>query len=743
MSEGPRSEPSAHPSGDAAPDKASYGRHASAASRGEEPNNGTTQVASIGPDELLALYEQMVVIRRTEQAAHDLFMSGLVKGTTHLAAGHEAVAVGASGALRPDDYVYATYRGHHHAMARGASAEECLAELMSKATGLCRAKGGSMHLTKAAVSMLGSYAIVGSHLPMAAGAAWSARLRGSHQVAVAFFGDGATNIGAFHEALNLASVWELPVIFVCENNLYMEYTPIGSVTAAENPAADRAEAYRMPAEIIDGNDVVVVKDAVARAVDRARRGGGPTLIEAQTYRHFGHSRADPAKYRPREEVERWLKHDPLEVARAHLEALGVKHEDIADADERAARIVDEAVDAAKNAPGPDPAQAFTDVWSDGGAEWRMGGSTPRDAAARAGAARQTTGSSSGGVLADNAERPAGAAPAALDSDQPAEPITYREAVAEGIAREMRRDPSVVCLGEDIGAAEGVFKTTVGLFQEFGPNRIWDTPISEQAIVGAAMGAAMTGTRPVAEIMFSDFLACCWDYVANEIPKVRYMTGGQVTVPLVIRTANGGGLGFGAQHSQSVENWVLTVPGLKIVAPSTPSDVIGLMAAAIRSDDPVIFFEHKGLLASKGAPAPPDHVIELGRAAVRREGSDMTIVALAATVPIALAAAEELARDGVSVEVLDLRCLIPLDVEAVLRSLDRTSKLMVVEENPYQGGWGATVVSVVADEGFELLDAPIKRVAAANVPLPFADTLEEQVIPTVDKVVEAARRLAAY
>jgi pyruvate dehydrogenase E1 component beta subunit len=325
----------------------------------------------------------------------------------------------------------------------------------------------------------------------------------------------------------------------------------------------------------------------------------------------------------------------------------------------------------------------------------------------------------------------------------ADVTTYREAVAEGIAREMRRDSTVVCLGEDIGAAEGVFKTTVGLFDEFGPERVWDTPISEQAIVGAAMGAAMTGMRPVAEIMFSDFLACCWDYLANEIPKVRYMTGGQVTVPLVVRTANGGGLGFGAQHSQAVENWALTIPGLKIAAPSNPADVVGLMAAAIRSDDPVVFFEHKGLLASKGPPAPPDHLVELGRAAVVREGSDVTVVALASTVPLALAAADELANDGVSVEVVDLRCLIPMDLRTVLDSVGRTSRLVVAEENPYQGGWGATVASVVADEGFESLDAPVRRLAAANVPLPFADRLEEEVIPTVDKLTAAIREITRY
>jgi acetoin:2,6-dichlorophenolindophenol oxidoreductase subunit alpha len=339
--------------------------------RGQRPVTAVDSGASlVSAAELLSLYEQMVVIRGTEKAAHDLFLAGLVKGTTHLAAGHEAVAVGASAALRPDDYVFATYRGHHHAMARGATPAECLAELMSKGTGLCKAKGGSMHLTKASAGMLGSYAIVGAHLPMAAGAAWSARLRGSGQVAVAFFGDGATNIGAFHEALNLAAVWALPVLFICENNLYMEYTPIGEVTAVANPAADRAPAYGIPAEVIDGNDVVVVKDAVTRAAELARSGGGPSVIEALTYRHFGHSRTDPGAYRPAAEVEQWLRRDPLKLARSRLQASGVPGESVTAADQRAGRTVAEAVAAAKAAPGPDPDEAFTDVWADGGSAWR-------------------------------------------------------------------------------------------------------------------------------------------------------------------------------------------------------------------------------------------------------------------------------------------------------------------------------------------------------------------------------------
>jgi acetoin:2,6-dichlorophenolindophenol oxidoreductase subunit alpha len=327
-------------------------------------------VHQVDPDGLLAMYEQMAVIRATEKAAHDLFMRGLVKGTTHLAAGHEAVAVGASAALRDDDYVFATYRGHHHAIARGATPEECLAELMQRSTGVCKAKGGSMHLTRADKGMLGSYAIVGAHLPIANGAAWSAKLRGSGQVAVAFFGDGATNIGAFHEALNLAAVWKLPVVFVCENNRYMEYTPIDRVTAVPNPAADRAPANGMPGVVVDGNDVVVVRDTMAEAVDRARRGDGPTVVEALTYRHFGHSRTDPATYRPAEEVEQWLARDPLLVARERLRALGVGDADVDEADRRAATVVAEASTAAQAAPPADPAEAFTDVWADGGSSWR-------------------------------------------------------------------------------------------------------------------------------------------------------------------------------------------------------------------------------------------------------------------------------------------------------------------------------------------------------------------------------------
>ena len=319
-------------------------------------------------------------------------------------------------------------------------------------------------------------------------------------------------------------------------------------------------------------------------------------------------------------------------------------------------------------------------------------------------------------------------------------LTYRGAIAAGLAQEMDRDDSVVLIGEDIGAAGGVFKLTEGLFDRFGPDRVRDTPISEQAIIGATMGAAMTGLRPVAELMFSDFFAVTWDMVVNQIAKTRYMTDGQVSLPLVIRTANGAGLRFGAQHSQSVENWAMAIPGLKVVAPSTPADVVGLMAAAIRDPDPVIFCEHKALFAIKGDVPDGEHVDTLGTAKVRRDGSDVTIVALAAMVPKALEAAERLqAEHGVSAEVIDLRSLVPLDTATILASVKKTSRLFTVEENPRLCGWGAEIASIVADDGFYSLDAPIVRITTPHIPLPSAAALEDLAVPSVERIVETVKR----
>ncbi len=416
--------------------------------------------------------------------------------------------------------------------------ERVLGELMGRDNGLLRGKGGSMHLTSVEHGVMGSYAIVGAHIPIACGAAWRAQYKGAKDISVCFFGDGTTNIGAFHEGLNFAAIWKLPVVFVCENNLYMEYTPIGDVTAVKDPAAGRASAYGLESIIIDGQDADVVYRTARTAYDKARSGGGPSLIECLTYRYSGHSRADPAKYRPEGELDFWRgKRDPIRIYRERLLQSGIAESTLLEIEDAVKQKVEEATAICKAAP-PPPAEHPDHRRLCG---WRLG-------------------------MAE---------------------LTYRDAVARGIAQEMERDPDVVFLGEDIGKAGGVFKATVGLFDQFGPLRVRDTPISEQAILGAAMGAAMTGLKPIAEIMFSDFIAVCFDYLANQYSKSRYMTNGQVKCPLVVRTANGGGARFGAQHSQSVENWCMMIPGLKVVAPSTPLDVIGLarsVGARSRSRD---------------------------------------------------------------------------------------------------------------------------------------------------------------
>jgi pyruvate/2-oxoglutarate/acetoin dehydrogenase E1 component len=318
-------------------------------------------------------------------------------------------------------------------------------------------------------------------------------------------------------------------------------------------------------------------------------------------------------------------------------------------------------------------------------------------------------------------------------------LTYRDAVARGIAQEMARDPDVIFFGEDVAKAGGVFKATVGLYEQFGPRRVRDTPISEQAIMGAAMGAAMTGLKPIAEIMFSDFFAVCFDYIANEFPKSRYMSNGQLKCPLVVRTGNGAGSRFGAQHSQSVENWCMMIPGLKVVAPSNPRDVIGLMAAAVRDPDPVIFFEHKSLYPTKGEVPDGEIVDTLGSARILRSGRDATILALALMVPRALDAAAKLAKLGIDCEVIDVRSLVPLDTQTILGSVARTHRLFTVEENPRLCGWGAEIVSIVADEAFYELDGPPVRITTPHVPLPAADILEDMILPTADRIAETVRR----
>ena len=644
----------------------------------------------IGEEKRLAMYRMQVEIREAEQRAFDLFLQNLVKGTSHLSLGQEAVAAGFAAAMRPGDLSFCTYRGHAHTLARGVPIVKVLGELMQRDIGLMRGKGGSMHLTSVEHGVMGSYAIIGAHLPIACGAAWRAQYKGQKDVSVCFFGDGTTNIGAFHEALNFAAVWKLPVVFVCENNLYMEYTPIGDVTAVPHPAADRAASYGLPRIIVDGNDAdVVYRTAHGRLRQgaRRRRSVADRMPDLSLQRAFARRSGEiPARRRTRK-VEGARSDQNLSRAAQAIRHRRGGHPRHRDRREAARRRGDRTVQGRSAAAARSPHQ---------------------------------------GRLCRRRFRMA--------------ELTYRDAVIRGIAQEMTRDPDVVFLGEDVGKPGGVFKATVGLFEQFGPVRVRDTPISEQAILGAAMGAAMTGLKPIAEIMFSDFFAVCFDYIANEFAKSRYMTNGQVKCPLVVRTGNGGGVRFGAQHSQSVENWCMMIPGLKVVAPSNPRDVIGLMAAAVRDPDPVIFFEHKALYPTKGEVPDGEIVDTLGTAKIVRPGKDATILALALMVPRALAAAEKLKTEhGIDCEVVDVRSLVPLDTQTILGSVARTHRLFTVEENPRLCGWGAEIVSIVADEAFYDLDGPPVRITTPHIPLPAADILEDIALPSVERIAERVRK----
>jgi 2-oxoisovalerate dehydrogenase E1 component len=651
---------------------------------------------------LTADYRLMVTIRRCEEAIGRLLNEGLVHGTAHLSIGQEAVPVGVCSELTPADFLTTTYRGHGWALAKGVDLIGFFAELFGRETGVCRGRGGSMHLCDMGVGLIGASGIVGGGLPIAVGSGWAARVRGTDQVAVASFGDAATNIGTFHESVNFAAVWQLPVIFVCENNLYGEFTPAHQ-TCLLTDFAERAAAYGIPGRVVDGNDVEAVREVAAEAIVRAREGGGPTLIEAKTYRHRGHSRNDPGAYRPEEEVAAWLLRDPLLRTRARLAELAGWDDEaeralVASVDDEIAR----AVEAASAGAFPDP-----------------------------------------GALAEHVYAPLPEAAADEPGAGEGEPrsMSYREAVREGLAEELRRDPSVVFFGEDVAAAGGVFKVTAGLQEEFGDERVRDTPISENALVGMAIGAAAGGLRPVVEIMFADFLANAFDQLVNHAAKLRYMSGGQLELPLVVRSAHGGGIGFAAQHSQVATTWLLPFPGMKVVAPATAADAKMLLKAAIRDPNPVLFLEHKALYGAKGMVPPEGAPLPvLGTPLVRRAGGDVTILALAGTVAKALAAADVLAGEGIECEVIDLRGLVPLDDEPPAASLRRTGRLLVVEEEPAQGGWAGALVTRLVQSAWASLHAAPRVVSAPNVPIPYGPVLEKAYQPSVEAIAAAARDL---
>jgi pyruvate/2-oxoglutarate/acetoin dehydrogenase E1 component/TPP-dependent pyruvate/acetoin dehydrogenase alpha subunit len=649
------------------------------------------------------MLRRMRLIRAFEEAVGEAFARGeLPTETVHLSIGQEATAVGVCFALRADDYMNTTHRGHGHMLAKGADVDGMMAELFGKQTGLCKGKGGSMHVTEAAVGALGANGIVGAPFLIATGAALSAERRSaydkaSRRVAVAIAGDGATNQGMFHEALNFAAVFELPAVFVIENNLYGEFTPL-SQHASVQRLSDRAAAYGMPGVTVDGNDAWEVYRAVQDAVARAREGKGPTLLECLTYRWRGHMEGEDADYRDPAEVEAWKKKCPIRrLERELLESGALSADEAAGIARRAEARVGEALAFAKDSPDPPAGALVEDVYA------------PE--------------------------------PAVLYRPSPprstAREVSTSKALFEALAEEMARDERVFLLGEDVSTG-GYFAVTAGIAEEFGPHRILDTPISEYAIVGAAVGAAMTGQRPVAEILFADFLTTCMDPLVNQAAKLRYMSGGQYALPLVVRTPGGGGIGMAAQHSQSLEAWLTGIPGLIIVAPGTPYDAKGLLKAAIRSNNPVLFFENKLLYTAIGPVPEDEYLVPLGVAEVKRPGDDVTLVAIGAMAGPALEAAGTLANEEISVEVVDPRTLVPCDWRTIVRSVVKTGRLVVAEPGALTHGFGAEVITRVTEAALSALKAPPRRVAGADVPIPYNRALENAALPDVEDVLRAVR-----
>jgi 2-oxoisovalerate dehydrogenase E1 component len=646
-----------------------------------------------------SLYTTMVKIRRFDEKVAELFQQGVVKGTAHSYVGQEAVAAGACACLRADDYIVSNHRGHGHTIAKGARMDRMMAELMGRETGYCRGLGGSMHIAALDLNILGCNGIVAAGVPIGAGAALAAKLQGTDRVALTFFGDGGANQGVVHETMNLAAVWKLPFVFLCENNKYALSTDTRRTTAGE--IARRAAGYDMPHAQVDGNDVVAVYEAVRDAVARARRGEGPTFVEAVTYRWGGHSmRANLPDYRTKEEEREWIERDPIArfgrhvVERKVLGAMRLKE-----------------------------LEQGVEVELDRAVRFGMEGAEP------------TVELMEASVYAPHA-RPE--EPRSRGSRQ----LALNEALNEALHQEMARDSRVFVMGEDVGLIGGIFQCTRGLRDKFGEDRVRDTPISEATFVGAGVGAAVAGLRPVVEIQIWDFIAMTMDQVVNQAAKFRYMLGGTPTVPLVIRGPQGGGIRLAAQHSQSLEAWFTHVPGLVVIAPSTPYDAKGLLTAAIRDDNPVIFLEHKALYPVKGEVPEEPYAIPIGKADVKRAGSDVTVVATLAMVSRALQAAAELEKDGVSVEVIDPRTLTPLDEAAILASVGKTHRLVIAHEAVKRGGFGAEVAAIVSEQALDELDAPIVRVAARPVPMPYNDNLERATIPSKDDIAAAIRSVLA-
>jgi len=660
-------------------------------------------VEGFTPEQLRQLYRSLLLPRMIEEKMLVLLRQGrLSKWFSGI--GQEAIATGVVTALEPRDYVLPMHRNLGVFTGRDLELPRLLRQLFGREGGFTKGRDRTFHFGTLEKGIVGMISHLGAMLPVACGLALSAQLRGERRVAAAFTGDGATSEGDFHEALNLAAVWKLPVIFVVENNQWGLSTPVHEQYACSH-LADRGIGYGMPGLVVDGNDLLAVVRAVRRAAERARRGDGPTLLEFKTYRMRGHEEASGIDYVPKERLELWAKKDPVRRYEAFLVERGILAEtDFAGIRAECKLLIDGLADEALSAGEP----------------------------------RSTTEEQLADVFAPSRLEPK---PPTAEAEAAAPEARYVDAISDGLRTAMRRDERIVLLGQDIAEYGGVFKVTEGFASEFGKARVRNTPIIESGAIGCALGLALTGHVPMVEMQFGDFISCGFNQIVNNLAKTHWRWGARV--PVVIRAPIGGGTGAGPFHSQNVESWFTAVAGLKVVAPATPYDAKGLLIAALEDGNPVLYLEHKLLYRSARGKLPEGHYsIPIGEARVAREGRNATVVTYGVGVSWALEAAAELAREGREIEVIDLRSLMPWDVERVVRSVAKTGRCLVLHEAPLSGGFGGEIAATVGREAFEWLDAPVARTGALDTPVPFAKALEALHSPK-GRVLEALRDLLAY
>ena len=652
------------------------------------------------PAELRALHRALLVPRVIEEKALVLLRQGrLSKWFSGI--GQEAIAVGVAAALRSDDWILPMHRNLGVFTTRSVDMLRLFRQLFGRSGGFTHGRDRTFHFGLPEKSIVGMISHLGAMLPVACGLGLSSRLKKTERVAATFTGDGSTSEGDFHEALNLAAVWKLPVIFVIENNQYGLSTPTREQYACRR-LSDRAVGYGMPGESVDGNDILAVYDAVSVAANRARAGDGPTLLEFETFRMRGHEEASGTAYVPPTLFEEWAKKDPLARFETLLKAKGVISSfEIDTLRETIKAEVDRLADEALDTPEPKSTRAKE-------------------------------------IAAVYAEGPA---PVPPPQDGPSREIRYIDAISEALQTGMRRDPRIVLMGQDIAEYGGAFKVTKGFVEEFGKGRVRNTPIIESGVLGAALGLAIDGLVPVVEMQFGDFITCGFNQIVNNLAKTHYRWG--ANVPCVIRSPSGGGTGAGPFHSQNVEAWFAHVAGLRVVAPATPEDAKGLLLASLAEPNPVLFLEHKFLYRSLKGRVPEGYfTTPLGQARIARPGEDLTIVTYGVAVHWALDAAKTLAAEGFEIEVVDLRTLVPWDKETVLASVRRTAKALVLHEAPLTGGFGGEVAATIAQEAFDDLDAPVTRLGGGDTPIPFAEALEEMLSPKPD-LLPTLRKLLEY